>query len=126
MHLPGSKQLGLGKALLERYRWWLMTPHPQWSSPHWNWHNPMLPYTAGIPRELRIIYIPQRIYNWTGPLLKKLERDVKYHAFYFNPINSEEYDLGIVSGNSKGQWQAPEVPLCQDWVLILENKDHQF
>jgi len=126
MHLPGSKQLGLGKALLERYRWWLMVPHPEWSSPHWNWHNPMLPYAAGIPRELRIIYIPQRIYNWSGPLLKKLEQDVKYHAFYFNPINGEEYDLGIISGNSRGRWQAPEVPLCQDWVLILETKNLKF
>ncbi len=122
MNLPGSKQLGLGKALLERYRWWLMKPHPEWSSPHGTRWNPMLPYAAGIPGELRIIYIPQRIYNWTGPLLKKLEPDIQYHAFYFNPINGDEYDLGSISGNSKGQWQAPEVPLCQDWVLILEKK----
>jgi len=86
----------------------------------------MLPYAAGIPGELRIIYIPQRIYNWTGPLLKKLEPDVQYHVFYFNPINGDEYDLGSVSGNSKGQWQAPEVPLCQDWVLILEKKFLEF
>ncbi len=123
MYLPGSKQIGLGKALLERYQWWLMIPHPEWASPHWKRCNPMLPYVAGIPGELRIVYIPQRIYKWTGPLVKKLEPGVKYHAFYFNPINGDEYDLGIISRNRKGQWQAPEVPLCQDWVLVLEKKD---
>ncbi|NVM28438.1 MAG: DUF4038 domain-containing protein [Candidatus Helarchaeota archaeon] len=122
MHLPGSKQVGLGKSLLERFQWWLMEPHREWVSPHWKGSNPWLPHAAGIPGKLRIIYIPPRIYQWSGPKLKKLEPDITYHAFYFNPINGDEYDLGTITGNKKRQWQAPEVPLCQDWILILEKR----
>ena len=34
--LPGSAQLGLGKALLTRYEWWRFEPHPEWAEPHWS------------------------------------------------------------------------------------------
>ena len=33
-------------------------------------------------------------HNWSGPRVKKLERDVPYSAFYFNPTNGKRYDLG--------------------------------
>ncbi len=32
MNLPGSKQMGLGKKLLEQYRWQDFKPHPEWAS----------------------------------------------------------------------------------------------
>lgn len=31
MHLPGSKQVGLAKALLEQYPWHRFEPHPEWA-----------------------------------------------------------------------------------------------
>jgi hypothetical protein len=31
MHLPGSKQVGLAKALLEQYPWQRFEPHPEWA-----------------------------------------------------------------------------------------------
>ena len=123
MHLPGSRQVALGKALLTRYQWWRMTPHPEWVEPRWTGENCLLPHAAGIPGELRIVYIPGRFYDWSGPTIKALEKDVKYRAFYFNPINGAEYDLGTVAADAgNSSWQAPRTPLAQDWVLVLERR----
>jgi hypothetical protein len=89
MNYPGSAQLGLGKKLLEQYPWARFEPHPEWVEPGL--------FAAGIPGEVRFIYLPRRgVYNWSGPLVKNLERDVPYAAFYFNPTNGKRYDLGTV------------------------------
>ena len=32
MHLPGSRQVGLGKRLLEQYTWQQFQPHPEWAA----------------------------------------------------------------------------------------------
>ncbi len=141
MNFEGSTHLGIGKALLMRYQWWRFEPHQDWvepagksfAEPHDTWYRPlvrwnreggnfMLPYAAGIPREVRIIYIPCRRYNWSGPTVKKLEKDVTYRAFYFDPATGREYDVGRVprEASQSGSWKAPPVPLAQDWVLVLE------
>ena len=87
MNYPGSTQLGLGKKLLEQYPWSRFEPHPEWAEPD--------SFAAGIPGEVRFIYQPRRgVYNWNGPVVKHLERDVPYHAFYFNPCNAKRYDQG--------------------------------
>jgi hypothetical protein len=117
--LPGARQLGLAKALLARYPWWRLQPCPDWSEPRWSPDNYYLPYTAGVPGEVRLVYIPARIYQWSGPLQKNLEPAAVYHAFYFDPITGAEYDLGSVTADDDGTWQAPNVPLAQDWVLVL-------
>jgi len=89
MNYPGSTQLGLGKRLLEQYPWARFEPHPEWAEAG--------AFAAGIPGEVRFIYQPRRgIYNWNGVVVKHLERDVPYHAFYFNPTNGKRYDLGTV------------------------------
>jgi len=120
MNLPGSEQLGIGKALLLRYPWWRTEPHPEWVEPHWTHDNYLLPYAAGIPGELRIIYIPGRFYDWSGPLIKGIEKKTPYKAFYVNPIDGKEHHLGAVRADTGGSWKAPNTPLCQDWVLVLE------
>lgn len=117
---PGATQLGRGKALLERYPWWNMEPHPEWVEPRWSAENYLLPYAAGIPEQVRMVYIPGRVYQWSGPLVKDLEQEIRYHAFYFDPIQGDETDLGLVDAGPDGTWQAPNVPLAQDWVLVLE------
>ena len=87
MNYPGSGQLGLGKKLLEKYQWSRFEPHQDWVEADC--------FAAGIPGEVRFIYLPRRgVYNWSGPRVKKLERDVPYSAFYFNPTNGKRYDLG--------------------------------
>ena len=32
MNLPGSRQIGLGKKLLEQYPWQRFQPHPEWAA----------------------------------------------------------------------------------------------
>jgi hypothetical protein len=125
MHLPGSAQLGLGKELLCRYEWWRFEPHPEWAElsidicPHW--YRPAIrAYPAGIPRTVRVVYLPCRFYQWEGPLVRHIEPDVTYRAFYFDPISARERDLGTVVPEPDGSWQAPMMPVCQDWVLVME------
>lgn len=86
MSFPGSTQIGLGKKLLEQYPWSRFEPHPEWAEAG--------SFAAGIPGEVRFIYQPRRnVYDWNGPVVKQIERDVPYHAFYVNPTDGKKYDL---------------------------------
>jgi len=136
MNFLGSTTLSIGKELITRYEWWRFEPRQDWvepagtslTEPHSTWYNPlnywnqiggqhMLPYAAGIPGEVRLIYIP---YGVSAPQVKNLEADVAYRAFYFKPLDGTEYDLGTVEPTA-GTWQAPSVPsTALDWVLVLE------
>ena len=119
MKLPGSKQLGLGKALLMRYEWWRFEPHPEWVDPHRSKGKYDLPFAAGIPGEVRMIYIPPA---WNGPTIKGIEPGVSYHAFYFNPASGKQVEVGDVTADSMGSWPAPFTPTFADWVLVMEKK----
>lgn len=89
MNYSGSTELGLGKKLLAQYPWEQFRPHPEWAEAG--------VFAAGVPGQARFLYLPRRgIYNWNGPLVKGLERDVPYAGFYFNPVNGKRYDLGVV------------------------------
>ena len=116
--LPGSEQLGLAKALLERYAWRRIAPHPEWIDPHWSTQNYMQPYCAGIPGELRIAYFPR-----TGSVRQRmvnLEAGVRYKAFWWNAANGKRTDIGPVDTNGAGEWNPPAPPIFQDYVLVLE------
>jgi len=115
--LPGSRQLGWAKALLLRYPWWRMEPHPEWVEPHWTAANYIQPYCAGIPRELRIVFMPPM---WDAPKLTQLEPGLSYRAFYFNPAAGTEHPAGTAVADAAGVWQPPAAPVFQDWVLVLE------
>ena len=137
MHYPGSAQLGLGKKLLEEYPWWRFEPHPEWVEPHSTtllephaeWYDNHkkwaelkgrwdLPYAAGIPGEVRFIYIPgNNTYQLKAPTVMRLEKDVAYHAYLFDPTWGKRVDLGVVQGV---EYQPPQLPSPQDWVLVLE------
>ncbi len=119
MAYPGSAQLGNGKKLLEKYPWWRFEPHPEWAPGC---------FAAGIPGEVRFIYLPRRnIYNWDGPEVKNLEPDVDWHVYYFDPATGREFDQGVIKASArKGDKEAKpvgfkkNVPSPQDWVLVLE------
>jgi Protein of unknown function (DUF4038)/Domain of unknown function (DUF5060) len=117
--LPGSRQLGLAKALLARFAWWKMEPHPEWVEPHWTAENYQLPYAAGIPGELRIVFIPTR---WDPPKVNNLEAGVSYRAFFFNCASGKEIEIGKVQADSNGDWQIPTAPIFQDWVVVMESE----
>lgn len=89
MRQPGSTQLGLGKRLLEEHPWWRFEPHPEWTTEG--------SFAAGIPGQVRFIYMPRRrVYDWTGPTVHGLERDVRYRGLYFDPAGGRRFDLGAV------------------------------
>ncbi len=123
---PGSKQVGLGKQLLERYPWWRFEPHPEWIFPAATDELWFRPYAAGIPGELRVFYFPRStkvMRTWLkgvrGPLVRRLEPQVRYRACYLDPIAGREFPLGDVTPTADGEWLVPDTPILQDWVLVL-------
>jgi len=128
--LPGSRQLGLAKKLLGRYEWWKFEPHPEWIEvkiSEDDRKNYYYPYSVGIPKVARIIYLPLFYSNFK---VKELERGVSYEAFLFNPVDGSKLDIGLVVPDKNGEWQLPELvegsgmclPIYQDWILVLETR----
>jgi len=120
--LPGSRQVSLGKNLLLRYPWWRLKPCPESVEPHWSKGDYFQPYAAEIPKQARIIYIPMR---GRMPMVKEVDWDVTYRAFYFDPRTGTEYDVGTVVPDERCGWQPPKPPAIQDWVLVMEAKSLQ-
>ena len=123
VQLPGSRQLGLGKRLLERYPWWQFEAHPEWVRPHQDSENRLSCYAAGIPGTVRVIFIPAMVIRaaWRGEVaIRQLEEGISYHAFLFDPKTGEETDLGAARGDDSGDWSVPRPPIFQDYVLVLE------
>jgi hypothetical protein len=122
MHLPGSTQLSLGKRMLERYRFWLFLPHPEWITPHASKEDTSQPFAAGIPGEVRVFYFPNVIGPWMKdlPQVHGLEANTLYQAYYFNPINGEEQTIGQVTADKNGDWTIVFPTAGQDNVLVLE------
>ncbi|MGH9662853.1 MAG: DUF4038 domain-containing protein, partial [Bryobacteraceae bacterium] len=113
--LPGSGELGLAKKLLGRYEWWRFEPHPEWASPHWATDDYIRAYAAGIPKEVRIFFLP----DGNPPVVQALESGVSYDAYFFNPATGAEHELGRVPADASGNWKAPQTPIFQDWILVL-------
>jgi hypothetical protein len=119
--LPGGRQVALGARLLRRFEWWRMEPHPEWIDPVGSTEKPMDPMCAGIPGELRLVYLPTAIGRWMPPHhVRQLEPGVKYRATYFNPRLGESHLLGVVEGDETGSWKLPFTPVIHDWVLVME------
>jgi hypothetical protein len=119
MNLPGSFQVGLAKRLLEEYPWPRFEPHPEWAT--WRLIGQrdeyQVPYAAGIPGGVRIIYVPSA----EAVAVHHLESDRKYRGIYFDPVSGERKDLGSLRPDTAGSWNSPEPPgPGPDWVLILE------
>jgi hypothetical protein len=117
MDFPGSTQVGQGRKPLEEYPWWRFEPHPEWTEAGC--------FAAGIPGQLRFIYMPRRaVYDWSGPRLKNLEPNIPYRAFYFDPAAGRRFDLGTIMNT--GDCPKPFDGHTQPFILedLLErNKD---
>jgi hypothetical protein len=116
--LPGSGQLGLAKNLLTRYSWWKLEPHPEMVEPRWSNGDYWQPYAGQIPGEAFIAFSPSGMKPIT---IKNLEAS-SFRAFFFNPSDGTEVQIGNVSPDSNGTWKAPEFPIFRDWVVVLERK----
>lgn len=118
--LPGSRQIGLGKKLLESYPWWQMETRPDWVNLAAGEKERMACYAAGIPGKLRLFYYPVNISwaAWQGKLkIQHLEPETTYTCRYFDPKTGDVYPLGEFRGE---EYTVPKPPIFQDWVLILE------
>lgn len=124
--LPGSAQVGYGKQLFAKYRWWEFAPHPEWVEEakqvrEGNW---MAFYASGIPGEVRVFFLPLLGGGAVGDaLIRELEPDVAYKAYYLDPVTGKEHDAGDVVPDSDGCWRSPRMSWMQDWVLVLERKE---
>ncbi|MGH9402838.1 MAG: DUF4038 domain-containing protein [Terriglobia bacterium] len=113
--LPSSKQISHCKKMLMRYPWWHFEPHPEWVDPHWTQKDFMMPFAAGVPGKVRVVFIPP---TWDSPKLKVLEPG----AVFFNPRTGKEQALDTVTGDPSGSWQVPITPTFEQWLLVLERK----
>jgi hypothetical protein len=123
MHLPGSRQVALGKSLLERYAWHQFTPHPEWASftsEAANQSDLEGPQAAGIPNKVRIIWVPL-----SEPIVvRHLDPGSLWSAQYFDPVTGERKDSGEARANENGLWRCmPPDGNNHDWVVILEAKE---
>jgi hypothetical protein len=116
--LPGSGQIGLGKKLLTRYSWWKLGPQPDLIEPRWSKENYWKPFAAEIPGEAVVAYMPAAYASGSFHSLKP----GNYRAFFFNPTNGVETEIGSVQPDTSGSWKIAEVPIFQDWIVVLEKK----
>ncbi len=117
MNLPGSRQVGLGKKLFERFAWQEFSPHPDWAMYADDQAGKFGPFSTGKAGEVRIIYVPE-----SRPVkAQQLEDGVKYDVAAFDPTNGELAPIGKVSKDDAGRVLAkPESIKSDDWVIILE------
>lgn len=116
--LPGSGQLGMAKALLMRYSWWKLEPRPELIEPRWSKEDYWKPFAAQIPSEAVISFMPA---SYSGATLHNLQAG-SYHAFFFNPADGSETEIGNIAPDGNGSWKIAEVPIFQDWVVVLEGR----
>jgi len=120
--LPGSTHVGVGRRILERFEWWRFQPHQEWVSPAGGKDDYRAPYAAGIPGEVRVIYLARPIFPWDPrtPVVRQIEEDVTYRASLIDPKDGSVTKFGMVEPDADGNWRVPLAPVLQDWVLVLE------
>jgi len=116
--LPGSTQVGLAKKLLTRYSWWKLQGAPDLVEPRWSKDNYWQPFAAQIPGEAVIAFCPP---SRKTIVFHHLEA-ATYKAYFFNPGDGSEEQIGNFQPDASGIWNAPELPIFRDWVIVLEHK----
>jgi hypothetical protein len=122
--LEGSRQVGLGKGLLERFQWWRFESYPEWVIPAAGADNWFGHHAAGIPGEVRVIYMYNSPFPWAPKpnRVLALEAGVSYRASWFDPRTGDERGIGPVAADRAGEWTIPVAPTMQDWVLLLQRQ----
>ncbi|MES2308457.1 MAG: DUF4038 domain-containing protein [Verrucomicrobiota bacterium] len=113
--LPGSSQLGLSLRFLERYEWWRFEPHQDWVKPGGTAEKTGNAFAAGIPGKVRLIYLYD---SPTATTVEGFEPGISYKAFFWNPRNGEQRDLGEIKPDAKGSWKIATRPTMDDWLLV--------
>ena len=113
----GSREVGIGRRILQRYDWWRLVPTPGLVDPRWTDEDYYGPYASTIPGQCHIVYLPKP----GGSVTVKLKPGTSYNAFFVNPATNQEYDLGKVVPEGDGSWVLPaRRPIFHDLVLVIE------
>ncbi len=125
--LPGSRQIGMGKALLERLPWWEFRPHPEWIAPHADADNRMSAYAAGIADQVRVFFVPSDAVwvMWRGEMRLRALGNTAWRAYFFDPKTGTRYPF-TVRADADGEVALPKPPIFQDWVVVLEGEGAAF
>ncbi len=119
--LPGSRQIGLAKQLLDAYRWWTLRAAPEKLSQHASPANRIGPYSAVLDDDTRLVFIPAPSILTTrrdGLQLLDLAPGSRYAAFYFNPKTGERIQAEEFAPDARGRHALPSPPVIQDWAYI--------
>ena len=76
------------------------------------------PFAAQIPGEAVIAFTPA---SYSGASFRNLKAGT-HQAFFFNPADGSETEIGSVTPDASGIMEITEVPIFQDWVVVLEGK----
>ncbi len=114
---PGSAQLGRFAKLLRTLPWERMAPHPEWVEPRWSEKDYDMPCAAGIPGEMRVVYIPSM---WQNPKLLGVEPGIRYEVTAVHTATGEPVRFGEAWDQGSGAFVIPFLPEKRDWVLILQ------
>ncbi|MBT6145529.1 MAG: DUF4038 domain-containing protein [Gemmatimonadetes bacterium] len=112
----GSRHVGLARQLLTDIQWWRLETHDEWIENPWDGTDYDTNIAAGIPGELRVIYVPQM---WNLPQVLEIEPNVSYESFWFDPMTGDRTDTVAVEPDADGAWTPPHPVVVHDWVLVL-------
>jgi hypothetical protein len=105
-------------------------PSSEWSRRKGNFR---LPYAAGIPGEVRFVYVPHvglgdYMMKKPPPTVLRLEPGVLYHAYYWSPESGVKVDLGAVERPSPGTLilaDGFDAPLISGWTFVHGDAAHR-
>ncbi len=120
---PGSRQVGICLSLLRRFEWHRFEPRQDWIAPAGDEGDWLDGYAAGIPGEVRVIYLWKPIIPWgdrDAVQVTALEPGVAYDAAWLDPRTGAEHPIGPAVGDEQGRWAVPLQPEISDWVLVLQ------
>ena len=73
---------------------------------------------AGIPGEVRLVYLPQA----NRVRIVHLEPGAVYRAAWLDPITGKSTRIGLARADNDHSWMSPVPPdAVQDWLLVLTN-----
>jgi hypothetical protein len=104
----------------------------EWDIPAGEWKNRngtfRQPYAAGIPGEVRVIYMPYfGLFSPSPPTVLGLEPGVKYCAYYWDPSIGVKIDLGTVQRPEPGPvlfWDSFKTANAQKWSGVTKGAVH--
>jgi len=116
----GSEQVGIGKQIMEEFEYWRFRPHREWVRSK-DPEDIFGPYCAGIPGEVRVIYMNRFPTGYNPYELVDLEPGKTYWYRYYDPITGERYPVKEFKAGRNGEWSIDGPPVKQDFVLAVFN-----